>query len=154
MVHVHQGFPMVCNSTNIVYSTSGNWVLQLLATLTKLLLQVTRVERSWEKSAKICQKTFKFWNRDSLWKFTENDTPWKHHLPKVCPHIQECPYVVSCLLVTPSSQSKFFMLSMTALLLSETVMLLHIRIQCKQKLVHGIIRRSKIDSMYSKTSFL
>lgn len=81
-------------------------------------------------------------------------TPWKHHLPKVCPHIQECPYVVSCLLVTPSSQSKFFMLSMTALLLSETVMLLHIRIQCKQKLVHGIIRRSKIDSMYSKTSFL
>lgn len=55
-VHVHQGFPMVCSSTNIVYSTSGNWVLQLLATLTKLLLQVTRVERSWEKSAKICKK--------------------------------------------------------------------------------------------------
>lgn len=59
-VHVHQGFPMVCSSTNIVYSTSGNWVLQLLATLTKLLLQVTRVERSWEKSAKICKKTSSF----------------------------------------------------------------------------------------------
>lgn len=112
--------------------------------------ELKEVGRSLPKSA----KNFKFWNRDSLWKFTENDTPWKHHLPKVCPHIQECPYVVSCLLVTPSSQSKFFMLSMTALLLSETVMLLHIRIQCKQKLVHGIIRWSKIDSMYSKTSFL
>lgn len=46
------------------------------------------------------------------------------------------------------------MLSMTALLLSETVMLLHIRIQCRQKLVHGIIRQSKTQCTVKQALYI
>lgn len=138
---------------NIVYSTSGNWVSQLLATLTKLLLQVTRVERSWEKSTKICKKKLHKVLKQGFsleihrkWQFMK--TPSSKSL-STHPGVSLCCQLPSC--DSYISIHGFFMLSMTALLLSESVMLLHIRIQWWQKLVQGTIRQSEIGSMYRKT---